>query len=65
MVRQFPFSSSAQCMSVVVRKMGDDHFTVFVKGSPEKLLAMAVPQSVPADYSQVLERYDFHMLYVQ
>jgi magnesium-transporting ATPase (P-type) len=48
-------------MSVVVRKKGDDHYTVFVKGSPEKLLAMADRQSVPADYSQVLERYGFSM----
>ena len=55
-LRQFPFSSSRQCMSVVVRKMEDDHFTVFCKGSPEKIIRLARPESVPRDFDRVLER---------
>lgn len=55
-LREFAFSSSRQCMSVIVRKLHSDHFTVFCKGSPEKIGALSRPASVPRDFDRVLER---------
>lgn len=37
-LRQFPFSSSLQRMSVVAKLAGDDHFHVYMKGAPEMLV---------------------------
>lgn len=34
-VRQFPFSSTLQRMSVVVRRLGDKHMQAYLKGAPE------------------------------
>ncbi|TMS10115.1 putative cation-transporting ATPase 13A3 [Larimichthys crocea] len=34
-VRQFPFSSALQRMSVVVRKLGEKHMDAYLKGAPE------------------------------
>ena len=34
-VRQFPFSSALQRMSVVVRRLGEKHMDAYLKGAPE------------------------------
>lgn len=44
-IRQFTFSSSVQCMSVIVRQLGADHMDVFVKGAPEKIAARCLPDT--------------------
>ena len=44
-MRQFTFSSSVQCMSVIVRKLGSRHMDVFVKGAPEKIVSRCFPES--------------------
>ena len=44
-VRQFPFSSSAQCMSVITRTLGASYMTMFTKGAPEKVQNMCLPQT--------------------
>ena len=36
-VREFPFTSSSQCMSVITRTLGDDHMCLYCKGAPEKI----------------------------
>jgi magnesium-transporting ATPase (P-type) len=36
-VRQFPFGSAAQCMSVIARGLGSSHMTLYTKGAPEKI----------------------------
>ncbi len=56
-VRDFPFASARQCQSVVVRRPDGDRFTVFCKGSPERVAAMAQPDSLPADFRRTLESY--------
>ncbi|CAG2057571.1 unnamed protein product, partial [Timema podura] len=44
-VRQFPFSSSLQRMSVISRRLGAAHFHVYCKGSPETILSLSLPDT--------------------
>ena len=55
-IRQFQFTSERQCMSVVVRGVGETHFTVFCKGSPEKIKSISIPESMPVDFDLTLDR---------
>jgi len=36
-VRQFPFGSCAQCMSVIARTLGSSYMTLYTKGAPERI----------------------------
>ena len=56
-MRQLPFSSSLQRMSVVVRTLGSASMELLVKGSPEKIASLCTQQSIPHDFSSVLRRY--------
>ncbi|GLG97387.1 Calcium-transporting ATPase sarcoplasmic/endoplasmic reticulum type [Gryllus bimaculatus] len=56
-VRQFPFISSAQCMSVITRDLGSPFMRVFCKGAPEKVIGMCLESSVPTDFHQMLTHY--------
>lgn len=42
-VREFPFTSSLQRMSVITRRLMDTHFNVYCKGSPEMILTLCKP----------------------
>ena len=44
-IKQFPFSSSLQRMSVVVRVLNQPHFVLYCKGSPEKIAEMSKPDT--------------------
>jgi magnesium-transporting ATPase (P-type) len=44
-IKQFPFSSSLQRMSVVVKELNDPHYVLYCKGSPEKIAEMARPET--------------------
>lgn len=44
-LKQFPFSSNAQCMSVITRTLGSRQMTLYTKGAPEKILQMCNPDS--------------------
>lgn len=39
-MHQFPFSSALQRMSVVVRKLGEKHMDVYLKGAPEVIASL-------------------------
>jgi len=41
-VRQFPFSSNLQRMSVLVRILGADGMEVYAKGAPEKIATLCL-----------------------
>ncbi|XP_049844952.1 polyamine-transporting ATPase 13A3 isoform X1 [Schistocerca gregaria] len=56
-VRQFPFSSNLQRMSVIMRKLGDAHYTAYCKGSPEMIASLCHNNTVPADFDTVLQGY--------
>lgn len=56
-IREFPFSSSSQRMGVIIRKLNGTHFEYYSKGSPEMILNFVKPESVPDDFSNILETY--------
>lgn len=41
-VRQFPFSSASQSMSVITRALDCDHMVLYMKGAPEKILELCI-----------------------
>ncbi|CAC5383952.1 ATP13A2 [Mytilus coruscus] len=44
-IRQFTFSSSLQRMSVITRKIDDDHMVLYCKGAPEKVTSLCDPET--------------------
>jgi len=56
-IRQFPFSSSLQCMSVIAKHLSSNLTHVYTKGAPEKILSLCNSSSIPSDFDQVLQRF--------
>ncbi|XP_036099133.1 probable cation-transporting ATPase 13A5 [Molossus molossus] len=56
-LRQFPFSSSLQRMSVVAQLAGEDHFHVYMKGAPEMLAKFCRSETVPRNFPQELRSH--------
>uniref|UniRef100_A0AAQ5WYM8 Polyamine-transporting ATPase 13A3 n=1 Tax=Amphiprion ocellaris TaxID=80972 RepID=A0AAQ5WYM8_AMPOC len=56
-VRQFPFSSALQRMSVVVRRLGEKHMEAFLKGAPEVVASLCKQHTVPQSFTETLETY--------
>lgn len=44
-VRQFPFSSALQRMSVVARVLGDKKMDAYMKGAPEIIASLCKPET--------------------
>jgi cation-transporting ATPase 13A3/4/5 len=55
----YPFSSNDQCMSVIVKDPTAEAGLcyAFVKGSPEKIMSMSKPETVPENFEHVLRKY--------
>lgn len=56
-VFKFDFSSELQRMSTIVKPSFDDKFILFVKGSPEKIGELSIPNTLPKDYEEIYNRY--------
>ncbi|KAK6640237.1 hypothetical protein RUM44_011923 [Polyplax serrata] len=54
-VREFPFTSSSRCMSVITRELGSNHMNLYCKGAPEKIYCLCVPQSIPDNFFEQLQ----------
>ncbi|KAM4872560.1 polyamine-transporting ATPase 13A2 [Thomomys bottae] len=54
---RFPFSSALQRMDVVVTWPGATQPEAYVKGSPELVSGLCSPETVPPDFTQVLQSY--------
>jgi len=57
LLKQYPFDSAVQRMTVVAKKKGSQNFTVFMKGAPEKVASFCKPNTIPGDFSILLEYY--------
>ncbi|XP_069830492.1 probable cation-transporting ATPase 13A5 isoform X2 [Dendropsophus ebraccatus] len=56
-LHQFPFSSSLQRMSVITKTMGERKFSVFMKGAPEVIVQFCKKETVPDNFSCILDHY--------
>ncbi|XP_055857682.1 polyamine-transporting ATPase 13A3 isoform X2 [Episyrphus balteatus] len=56
-VREFPFTSALQRMSVITRRLTDNHFNVYCKGSPEMIHTLSDPSTIPDNYFAQLDVY--------
>nr|XP_048680762.1 polyamine-transporting ATPase 13A2 isoform X3 [Caretta caretta] len=56
-LRRFPFSSSLQRMSVLVKLPGDAPSEAYMKGAPEMVASLCKEETVPLDFSQLLRHY--------
>lgn len=56
-INQYQFSSSLQRMSVIVRILGSKNFKVYTKGSPEMILSLSRPETVPKGLMDDLKKY--------
>ncbi|XP_043933277.1 polyamine-transporting ATPase 13A3-like [Protopterus annectens] len=56
-LKQFPFSSALQRMSVVTKTLGEKRLVAYLKGAPETVVALCKRETVPEHFSEVLESY--------
>ncbi|XP_055481195.1 probable cation-transporting ATPase 13A5 [Psammomys obesus] len=56
-LRQFPFSSGLQRMSVIAQLAGDLHLHVYMKGAPETVATFCRSETVPKNFPQELKNY--------
>ncbi|XP_068890939.1 polyamine-transporting ATPase 13A2 isoform X2 [Aphelocoma coerulescens] len=56
-LRRFPFSSSFQRMSVLVKLPGEASAHAYVKGAPEMVASLCRKETVPPDFSRMLRHY--------
>ena len=56
-VRRFDFVPKLQRMSVIVKNVNENYYKVFCKGSPEKLKELCLPETIPANFNDILNKY--------
>ena len=56
-VRRFDFVPKLQRMSVIVKNVNENYYKVFCKGSPEKLRELCLPETIPSNFNDILNKY--------
>ncbi|XP_054838262.1 probable cation-transporting ATPase 13A5 [Eublepharis macularius] len=56
-LRQFPFSSSLQRMSVIVQELGKGSYDLYMKGAPEMVASFCTAETVPRNFVKELKVY--------
>ncbi|KAI9271989.1 hypothetical protein BY458DRAFT_509141 [Sporodiniella umbellata] len=56
-IHTFEFVSALRRMSVIVRKLANPTMDILVKGAPEVMKDICLPESIPEDYEQRLYKY--------
>lgn len=56
-LRSFEFVPQLRRTSVIVRQFGDSGVSFFVKGAPECMKDICLPESLPLDFEEVLSHY--------
>ena len=59
-IRQFPFSSALQRMSVIVKVLNEPHYSLFAKGSPEKICELSRKETSKSNFSCIENKFIFH-----
>ncbi len=59
-IRQFDFSAKLRRMSVISKRLAAESPSIYTKGSPESLLEICTPESIPEDYNELLAFYAHH-----
>jgi len=57
LLKQYPFDSAVQRMTVVAKKKGAQYFSVFVKGAPEKVASLCKMNTIPPEFTSLLQYY--------
>merc|ERR1719300_401567 len=57
LLKQYPFDSAVQRMTVVAKKKGAQYYSVFVKGAPEKVASFCKSETIPPEFSNLLQYY--------
>ncbi|KAI8907999.1 hypothetical protein EDD86DRAFT_208692 [Gorgonomyces haynaldii] len=66
-LKRFEFDASLQCSSVICTTFSDmqkDAYTVYTKGSPEALLHLCKPETIPDNFQTQLQQYSIQGYYV-
>ncbi|BDD61946.1 hypothetical protein MAP00_006957 [Monascus purpureus] len=56
-LRSFEFIPELRRASVIAKQFGDGGVSFFVKGAPESVRAICLPESLPLDFEEVLSQY--------
>jgi magnesium-transporting ATPase (P-type) len=56
-VKQFPFSSGLQRMSVITKEVNENNYSLYCKGSPEKIAELSNQDSLPHNFLDVLSSF--------
>ncbi|XP_041480134.1 probable cation-transporting ATPase 13A3 [Lytechinus variegatus] len=56
-IRQFPFSSNLQRMSVITQTKDTKHMEVYVKGAPETIARLCDQSTVPLEFHEILKEH--------
>ncbi|CDW53226.1 cation transporting ATPase 13A3 [Trichuris trichiura] len=56
-LKQFPFSSDLQRMSVLTRELSSSNIVLYCKGAPETVAKLCVADSLPSDYEHTLSSF--------
>ncbi|WAR15529.1 AT133-like protein [Mya arenaria] len=57
LVQSADLTSGNVRMSVIVRRLGAEHFEIFTKGAPEMIASLCVTDTVPDDFHDILMSY--------
>uniref|UniRef100_UPI00398E41E2 polyamine-transporting ATPase 13A3-like isoform X2 n=1 Tax=Pristiophorus japonicus TaxID=55135 RepID=UPI00398E41E2 len=56
-LRQFPFSSALQRMTVIAKNLDEQSLVAYCKGAPETIVKLCTKESVPDDFLEVMESF--------
>ena len=56
-VRRFDFVPKLQRMSVITKNVNENYYKIFCKGSPEKLKELCIPETIPTNFNDILNKY--------
>ena len=56
-IRRFDFVPKLQRMSVITKNVNENFYKIFCKGSPEKLKELCIPETIPSNFNETLNKY--------